>query len=619
MYESFYGLREKPFSMLPDPDFLYLSKKHQKALTLFEYGLMNNAGFCVISGDIGSGKTTILRKLLENMRSNISVGMITNTHNRFGELLDWVLSVYGIHEKGLSEVEKHQRFIDFLIEQYAAKKTTLLIVDEAQNMSADKLEELRMLSNINADKDQVLQIILAGQPELKETLLLPELKQFIQRIAVDYHLGPLDQEDTRAYIAHRLSVAGAESAIFTEEACDVIYKYSGGSPRLMNLLCDTAMVYGFADQQKVIDEDLVNEMILERMQNSLVPLACAELPKKKSRENVSRESVAAQSASNVVEINSVDSHEVEHDFGEKVMLAAVSEKETEVEKVEKPEPEIEPEIEVEIKRDEEVQSHHVVDSPQDNISAEVEEKEPVKKEPVIGSTALPQSIESKRSLLPILVAIVVLVIATMFFSSRLDNDSPATDTDTTDTSKHENKSELIEGAAENLQQEVIQVIPEEIQKQLEEAQNIQQEMARRQQEDSDRLKILEEQAILLQNERDRALDKAKTEEAKRAAEAKAARISAKREKAAKKIAQEAIAEAMAAEQKAKLLEELRLKQEQETADALQAQQKKLELEEAEKIKVEAEAERIKAEAEAEKAPVDIRCEGATARFLSTCR
>ncbi|MES0328359.1 MAG: AAA family ATPase, partial [Gammaproteobacteria bacterium] len=544
MYESFYGLREKPFSMLPDPDFLYLSKKHQKALTLFEYGLMNNAGFCVISGDIGSGKTTILRKLLENMRSNISVGMITNTHNRFGELLDWVLSVYGIHDKDLSEVEKHQRFIDFLIEQYAAKKTTLLIVDEAQNMSADKLEELRMLSNINADKDQVLQIILAGQPELKETLLLPELKQFIQRIAVDYHLGPLDQEDTRAYIAHRLSVAGAESPIFTEEACDLIFKYSGGSPRLMNLLCDTAMVYGFADQQKVIDEDLVIEMILERMQNSLVPLACADLPKKKSRENVSRKCVAAQSASNVVEINSVDSHEVEHDFGEKVLRAAASEKEIEVEKVEKPEPE----IEVEIKHDEEVQSHHAVDSPQDNISAEAEEKEPVKKEPVIGSTALPQSIESKRSrsLLPILVAIVVLVIATMFFSLRLDNDSPATDTattDTTDTSKHENKSESIEGAAENLQQEVIQVIPEEIQKQLEEAQNIQQEMARRQQEDSDRLKILEEQAILLQNERDEALDKAKTEEAKRAAEAKAARISAKREKAAEKKAQQAIAEA----------------------------------------------------------------------------
>lgn len=614
MYESFYGLREKPFSMLPDPDFLYLSKKHQKALTLFEYGLMNNAGFCVISGDIGSGKTTILRKLLENMRSNISVGMITNTHNRFGELLDWVLSVYGIHEKGLSEVEKHQRFIDFLIEQYAAKKTTLLIVDEAQNMAADKLEELRMLSNINADKDQVLQIILAGQPELKETLLLPELKQFIQRISVDYHLGPLDQEDARAYITHRLWVAGAESTIFTEEACDVIYKYSGGSPRLMNLLCDTAMVYGFADQQKVIDEDLVNEMILERMENSLVPLACSELPEKKTRENVSRTYVTAQSASNVVAINSVDSHDIEHDFGEKVMLAAASEKEIEVEKVGKSEPE----IEVEVKHDEQLQSHHTVDSTQDNLSAEAEEKELIKKELVTASTALPQSIESKfsRSLLAILVAIVVLVMATMFFLLGREYDRPVTDTATTDTSKQVNKSESIEAAAENFQQEVVPVIPEEIQKQLDEAQNIQQEMVRRQQEDSDRLNFLEEQAILLQSERDRALEQVKTEEAKRATEAKAARISAKREKAADKISQKAIAKAMAAEQKAKILEEIRVKQKQEIADALQAQQEKIQkLEEAEKVK--AEAERIKAEAE--KAEVDIRCEGATARFLSTCR
>ena len=284
MYESFYGLKEKPFSMLPDPAFLYLSKKHQKALTLFEYGLMNHAGFSVISGEIGSGKTTILRKLLENMDRSISVGMITNTHNRFGGLLDWVLSVYGIHEKGLSEVEKHQCFIDFLIEQYAAKKTTLLIVDEAQNLSVEKLEELRMLSNINADKDQVLQVILAGQPELKDTLRLPELKQFVQRVAVDYHLGSLDKPDTSAYIAHRLSVAGTEEVIFTEDACDLIHKYSGGTPRLINLLSDTAMVYGFADQQKIIDEDLVIEMIEERMHGSLVPLACTEPPKKKNRD-----------------------------------------------------------------------------------------------------------------------------------------------------------------------------------------------------------------------------------------------------------------------------------------------------------------------------------------------
>jgi len=237
---------------------------------------MNNAGFCVISGEIGSGKTTLLRKLLDNMSRKITVGMITNTHKQFGELLDWVLSAFDIHERGLNEVEKHQRFIDFLLEQYAAKKTTLLIVDEAQNMTPDKLEELRMLSNINTGKDQVLQVILSGQPELQDTLRLPEMKQFIQRIAVDYHLVSLNEEETLGYIEHRLSVAGADKPIFTKEAGEMLHKYSGGTPRTLNLLRHTAMVNGFADQKEIIDHDIVAERILERMQDSLVPLVCTE-------------------------------------------------------------------------------------------------------------------------------------------------------------------------------------------------------------------------------------------------------------------------------------------------------------------------------------------------------
>ena len=596
MYESFYGLSEKPFSMLPDPDFLYLSKKHQKALTLFEYGLMNHAGFCVISGDIGSGKTTILRKLLENMDSNISVGMITNTHNRFGELLDWVLSVYGIHEKGLSDVEKHQRFVDFLIDQYAARRTTLLIVDEAQNMSVDKLEELRMLSNINADKDQVLQVILAGQPELKDTLRLPELKQFIQRIAVDYHLGSLDNEDTRAYIAHRLGVAGAETGIFTEDACDLIHKYSGGTPRLINLLCDTAMVYGFADQQKIIDENLVVEMLLERMQSSLMPLACDELPKKKSRENISSEPVAEQLVvkpvlTDVVESDSPDADtEVEHDFGEKVLQAASPEKQPEIEKS------TESETKIETKHDEDVQGHQVSDSTQKNTPPEPEKLTP------------PTESKSSSFLIPVLVAMSVLVSVTLFFVQSLDDDKIGTDT--AKDLDHKNKSEFIEPVTENLKKDATPVIPDAIQKQLDEAQHLQEEMVRRQQENSNKLKLLEEQAAVLQSERDKALVEAEAEKAKRIAETKAAKISAKRKRDAEKVAQKAISEAMAAEQKAKLLEELRAKEKQEIADALAAQQKKQELEE---------AERIKAEAEAEKAKKDVRCEGVTARFLSICR
>ncbi len=273
MYESFYGLEAKPFSLLPDPEFLYLGKKHKVALALLEYALMNNAGFCVISGEIGAGKTTLLRRLLATIEDNITVGMITNTHQSFGELLDWVLSAYGIHQPGLGKVEMHQLLVDFLLEQYANNKTTLLIVDEAQNMSATTLEELRMLSNINSEKDLVLQVILSGQPDLKDTLRKPELMQFAQRISVDYHLDALSSLETCTYIQHRLVTAGATDDIFTPDACRLIHQYSGGIPRLINLLCDTALVYGFADQKKTIDVDLVEEMINERMENSILPLA----------------------------------------------------------------------------------------------------------------------------------------------------------------------------------------------------------------------------------------------------------------------------------------------------------------------------------------------------------
>jgi len=273
MYESFYGLNAKPFSLLPDPSFLYLGKKHKIALTMLEYTLMNSAGFCVITGEIGAGKTTLLRKLLETIEDDITVGMITNTHQSFGELLDWVLSAYGIHQPGLGKVEMHQRLVDFLLEQYANNKTTLLIVDEAQNMPAATLEELRMLSNINSEKDLVLQIILAGQPGLRDTLKKPELMQFVQRISVDFHLDALTSDETCFYIQHRLVTAGAVDDILTPEACRLIHEYSGGVPRLINLLSDTALVYGFADQQKTIGVEIIDEMIRERMENSILPLA----------------------------------------------------------------------------------------------------------------------------------------------------------------------------------------------------------------------------------------------------------------------------------------------------------------------------------------------------------
>lgn len=271
MYESFYGLKEKPFTLLPDPEYLYLSPKHQRALTLLEYGMMNHAGFSVICGDTGAGKTTLIRRLLTELGDDTCVGLITNTHQSFGELLNWVLMAFGLEGEGKSKAQMHHIFIDFLIEQYAQNKHAVLIVDEAQNMSADTLEELRMLSNINADKDQILQVILAGQPALRETLRRPELMQFAQRIAVDYYLESLSAEETKAYIHHRLKVAGAEQVIFTDDACNAIYKYSAGTPRLINLLCDTALVYGYAEQSEVISVQLVHDVVREQHSNSIIP------------------------------------------------------------------------------------------------------------------------------------------------------------------------------------------------------------------------------------------------------------------------------------------------------------------------------------------------------------
>ena len=186
------------------------------ALTLLEYGLMNQASFSVITGDIGTGKTTLIRQLLKQMERDMVVGLITNTHPSFGELLQWILMAFNIECDSRDKVEMYKTFMDFLIQQYAANRHTVLIVDEAQNMGPQALEELRMLSNINSEKDQVLQVILVGQPGLRENLRDPRLEQFAQRISVDYNLDPLSLDETREYIRHRLSIAGGSPDIFDD-------------------------------------------------------------------------------------------------------------------------------------------------------------------------------------------------------------------------------------------------------------------------------------------------------------------------------------------------------------------------------------------------------------------
>ena len=275
MYKLFYGLRERPFSLLPDPEFLYPSHKHRMAITLMEYGLMNQAGFSVITGGIGTGKTTLIRHLLNQIDKDITVGLISNTHRSFGELLQWVLMAFNLDHAGKDQVTLYQTFMDFLIREYGRNRRTILIVDEAQNLSPETLEELRMLSNVNTDKDQVLQVFLVGQPGLRTTLRRPDLEQFAQRVAVDYHLEGLDATETRGYIRHRVAIAGGNPELFDDAACEAVYRHSGGVPRLINLLCDTTLVYGYAEGLQRITATLVNEVAYEKQKGGIFPQARA--------------------------------------------------------------------------------------------------------------------------------------------------------------------------------------------------------------------------------------------------------------------------------------------------------------------------------------------------------
>lgn len=269
MYESYYGFQEKPFSLLPDPAFLYLGQRHRTALTMFQYGLLSNSGFTVVTGEIGSGKTTLIREILDEIEDDVTVGLISNSHQSFGELLQWVLMAFGLDYKAKDKVERYETFVNFVIDEYAQKRRTVLIIDEAQNLSIETLEELRMLSNINADKNQVLQLVLVGQPELRTNLQLPQLKQFAQRISVSHHLDPLSSEETFHYIRHRIKVAGGDPELFDERTCSLVWYHSRGVPRVINTLCDMALVYGFAAQKEKIDVELLKEVVRDRKKGGI--------------------------------------------------------------------------------------------------------------------------------------------------------------------------------------------------------------------------------------------------------------------------------------------------------------------------------------------------------------
>ena len=291
MYKLFYGLNEKPFSLLPDPNFLFMSKMHNMALTMLQYGLMNQVGITVITGDVGAGKTTLIRKLLSELDKDLTVGLISNTHESFGELMEWVAMSFNLDYKGKDKVALYDLFINFVIDEYANSRRTVLIIDEAQNLSPSTMEELRMLSNINTDKDQLLQLVLVGQPELRKTLMRQDLRQFAQRISSDYHLKTLNNEEVREYIYHRINIAGGDAGIFDLDACEPIWKASCGIPRIINTLCDTAFVYSYAEQNKSVTRDIVLDVIKDKLKGGIFTSASgyyeegAEISSKHEKKN----------------------------------------------------------------------------------------------------------------------------------------------------------------------------------------------------------------------------------------------------------------------------------------------------------------------------------------------
>jgi len=278
VYETFYGFRLKPFALLPQEEFMFLSQQHRTALALLTYSLYNRAMFCVVCGDIGTGKTTLLRYLLSRHEPHLSVGMITSTTGAFTELLQWVLSEYGLDYRGLDKIGMQHALVAYLRRLETLNKRALLVIDEAQALGPEVLEELRLFSNVNAGRAVLLQTILVGQLGLRDTLRRPDLRQLAQRVAVDYVLTPLDKEQTGEYIRHRLALALAapgQGELFTHEACDAVYAASGGIPRIINLLCDTALAYGFADQKKTIDGATVFEVLADRSQNGEIRLTAS--------------------------------------------------------------------------------------------------------------------------------------------------------------------------------------------------------------------------------------------------------------------------------------------------------------------------------------------------------
>lgn len=285
MYEKFYGFTDKPFNLTPDSKFFYASAKHEEALSCLLLTISERNGFVVITGEIGSGKTTVCRTLLNKLDPTTKVALILNTHLGRKELLMTILEDLEIEYKTRSKTHLLSALNKYLVKQAADDINVVLIIDEAQNLTPSVIEEVRMLSNLETEKDKLIQIILIGQPELRRKLAHPKLEQFRQRVVLHYHLEPLSYEETEGYIKHRLVKAGnAKADIFTPGAIDAIYKYSNGIPRLINSACHNALISALVYETRKVTSNIAVEAIKE-LNQGLRPQFVPGHYKKSRRDN----------------------------------------------------------------------------------------------------------------------------------------------------------------------------------------------------------------------------------------------------------------------------------------------------------------------------------------------
>ncbi len=265
MYEAYYNLKEKPFNLTPDPDYLYMSPGHENVYTHLEYAVQESKGFVVVTGEVGSGKTTLINYLLRKIPQAFHVGIINNTFVQPQELLRMICQEFELPTDDADKTSLLARFYNYLLEQYSRRQRVILIIDEAQNLPDRSLEEIRMLSNLESEKHHLVQMVLVGQPQLREKLQRKRMEQFVQRVTVSCHLDGLGKNEVEGYIRHRLTIAGAVNLdLFDAEAIEAIYRHSKGIPRLINTLCDSAFVYGYADDVSVIGRDIIDAVAQAR-------------------------------------------------------------------------------------------------------------------------------------------------------------------------------------------------------------------------------------------------------------------------------------------------------------------------------------------------------------------